>query len=155
MPFLAANLLQTLYGVADALFVSRYCGAEAVSGVNIRSQITYLLTMAVSGLTVGGTILVAQYFSAHRDKDVSETIGTMFSLLFILAVVPSLLTIAFADPILRLLNTSAEAVGEAHSYMNICMLGMVFAFGYNAISAVQRGKGDSKRPLVIWLSHAL
>lgn len=148
IPFLAANLLQALYGVADVWFVSRYCGAEAVSGVNIGSQITHLLTMAVSGLTVGGTILVAQFFSARQEKDVSETIGTMLSLLFLLAIVLSVLALLFADPILNLLNTPAEAMGEARSYMNICMLGMVFVFGYNAISAVQRGMGDSKRPLV-------
>lgn len=148
VPFLAANLLQALYGVADVWFVSRYCGAESVSGVNIGSQITHLLTMAVSGLTVGGTILVAQFFAARKEKDVSETIGTMFSMLFILAVILSVFTIVFADPILRLLNTPAEAMSEARSYMNICMLGMVFVFGYNAISAVQRGMGDSKRPLV-------
>lgn len=148
IPFLAANLLQALYGVADVWFVSRFCGAEAVSGVNIGSQITHLLTMAVSGLTVGGTILVAQYFAARQEKDVSETIGTMFSLLFTLAVGLSILTIIFADPLLRLLNTPAEAMEEAKAYLNICMLGMVFVFGYNAISAVQRGMGDSKRPLL-------
>ncbi len=148
VPFLAANLLQALYGVADVWFVSRFCGAESVSGVNIGSQVTHLFAMAVSGLTVGGTILVAQYFAARQEKDVSETIGTMFSLLFIMAVVFSALAIIFANPILRLLNTPEEAMGEARAYMNICMLGMVFVFGYNAISAVQRGMGDSKRPLM-------
>ncbi|MBQ4085856.1 MAG: MATE family efflux transporter [Clostridia bacterium] len=148
IPFLAANLLQALYGVADVWFVSRYCGAESVSGVNIGSQITHLLTMAVSGLTVGGTILVAQFFAARKENDVSETIGTMFSLLFILAVALSVAVIMFVGPILRLLNTPAEAMEEARAYTNICMLGMVFVFGYNAVSAVQRGMGDSKRPLV-------
>ena len=72
VPFLAANLLQALYGVADVWFVSRFCGPESVSGVNIGSQITHLLTMAVSGLTVGGTILVTQFFAARKEKDVSE-----------------------------------------------------------------------------------
>lgn len=68
VPFLAANLLQALYGVADVWFVSRFCGPESVSGVNIGSQITHLLTMAVSGLTVGGTILVAQFFAARKKR---------------------------------------------------------------------------------------
>lgn len=148
VPFLAANLLQALYGVADVWFVSRFCGPESVSGVNIGSQITHLLTMAVSGLTVGGTILVAQFFASRKEKDVSETIGTMFSFLFILAIVMSVLAIALADSILRLLNTPEEALSEARAYMDICMCGMIFVFGYNAISAVQRGMGDSKRPLV-------
>lgn len=148
IPFLVSNLLQAFYSVADIWFVSRFNDAASMSGVNIGSQITHILTMAVSGLAVGGTILVAQFFGAKKEKDVSETIGTMFSLLFLCAVVMSVATILLSTPILKLLNTPAEAMEEAGRYLNICMGGMIFVFGYNAVSAVQRGMGDSKRPLI-------
>ena len=148
IPFLISNLLQALYGVADMWFVSRFNDAASMSGVNIGSQITHILTMAVSGLTVGGTILVAQFFGARKEKDVSETIGTMYTLLFGCAVVLSVLTITFSETILGWLQTPKEAMEEATRYLNICMAGIVFVFGYNAVSAVQRGMGDSKRPLL-------
>jgi len=148
IPFLISNLLQALYGVADMWFVSRFNDAASMSGVNIGSQITHILTMAVSGLTVGGTILVAQFFGARKEKDVSETIGTMYTLLFGCAVVFSVLSIVFADTILGWLQTPAEAMDEARRYLQICMGGIIFVFGYNAVSAVQRGMGDSKRPLL-------
>ncbi len=148
IPFLLSNLLQALYGVADIWFVSRFNDAASMSGVNIGSQITHILTMAVSGLTVGGTILVGQFFGARKHKDITETIGTMYTLLFGCAVVLSVLTIVFADFILGLLQTPAEAMDEARAYLQICMGGIIFVFGYNAVSAVQRGMGDSKRPLL-------
>jgi len=148
IPFLISNLLQALYGVADMWFVSHFNDAASMSGVNIGSQITHILTMAVSGLTVGGTILVAQFFGARKEQDVSETIGTMYTLLFGCAAVLSVFSVTFADTILGWLDTPAEAMDEARRYLQICMGGIIFVFGYNAVSAVQRGMGDSKRPLL-------
>lgn len=148
LPFLAANLLQALYSVVDMLVVGNFSGKAALSGVNIGGQVTHLMVMAVSGLTVGGTVLVAQYYGARRQKDASETIGTMFTLLFGLAIVATVLMIALCEPMLHSLNTPLESFSEAKAYLNICALGNLFVFGYNAIASVQRAMGDSKRPLI-------
>lgn len=148
LPFLLSNLIQAFYSVADMLVVGRYCDAAALSGVNIGGQVTNLVLMMVSGLTVGGTVLVAQYFGARQKEEVSRTIGTMFTLLGLMAVALSALVIALSGPILTLLRTPGESFSEAQAYLVICSLGNIFIFGYNAISAVQRGLGDSKRPLI-------
>ena len=147
LPFLLSNLLQALYSVADMLIVGMFCSTEALAGVNMGGQVTNLVVMLVSGLTVGGTVLVAQYFGAHKEQDVKETIGTLFSLLALLGVALSLIMLYFSEPVLRLLQTPEEAVEPAKEYLNICLLGTIFVFGYNAISSIQRGLGDSKRPL--------
>ena len=146
-PFLLANLLQALYGMVDVLVVGWFCETPVLTGVNSASQITHLMVMAVSGLSVGGTVLVAQYFAARRTKDVSETIGTMFSLLLICAVVISAAVLSVVKPILRLMNLDGMALDAGADYLRICTFGNVFVFGYNAISAVQRGMGDSRHPL--------
>ena len=147
VPFLLANLLQALYGMVDVLVVGWFCETPVLTGVNSASQITHLMAMAVSGLSVGGTVLVAQYFAARRTRDVSETIGTMFSLLLICAVVLSAAVLLALRPILELMNLSGMALDSGADYLRICTFGNVFVFGYNAISAVQRGMGDSKHPL--------
>lgn len=147
VPFLLANLLQALYGMVDVLVVGWYCETSVLTGVNSASQITHLMVMAVSGLSVGGTVLVAQYFAARRNKDVSETIGTVFSLLLICAVVISALVLIFLRPILQIMNLDGVALQAGEDYLRICTYGNIFVFGYNAISAVQRGMGDSKHPL--------
>ena len=147
LPFLLSNFIQACYSVADMLIVGNFCPTEVLSGVTNGAQITNLVINMVAGLTVGGTVLVGQYFGAKKEKDVSETIGTMFSLMMIIGVVISVIMILLTDWVLQILNVPLEARAAAKDYTNICLLGTVFTFGYNAISAVQRGMGESKRPL--------
>lgn len=153
IPFLLSNVLQALYGAVDMWVVGNFSSPDAatrtaiLSGVNIGSQITHLVAMMVSGLTVAGTVMVGQYIGAKKPKDASQTVGTMFSVLGILGVVLTVLMIALSGPLLRLLNTPEESFAYAQEYLNICLLGTLFIFGYNAVSSIQRGMGDSVRPL--------
>jgi len=147
LPYLLSNVIQSIYGMADLLIVGIYNGPESISGVNLGSQLTQLITMLVLGLVTGGTVMIAQYIGAKREKDMEETIGTLFTLMCLLAVVFTVILIAFSDNLLNLINTPPESFAEAKSYFTICSSGLIFIFGYNAISAVLRGMGDSKNPL--------
>jgi putative MATE family efflux protein len=147
-PFLLSSFLQALYNVTDMAVVGHFSTTQALAGVTNGGQITNVVVMVVAGLTVGGTILVGQYFGAKRVKDVSETIGTLFSVLALAAVAFTVLVLALADPILRMIQVPPSVMDEARAYLKICMLGNVFVFGYNAVSAVQRGLGDARRPLI-------
>ena len=154
MPFLLSNILQALYGAVDMLVVGNYSSpdptisAHILSGVNIGSQITHLVAMMVSGLTVSGTVMVGQYIGARKQKDAAETVGTMFSLMGIVGLALTVIMMLLSGPILRLLDTPPEAFEHAQSYLMICLGGTLFIFGYNAISSIQRGLGDSIRPLI-------
>ncbi|MBQ2812206.1 MAG: MATE family efflux transporter, partial [Clostridia bacterium] len=154
-PFLLSNLLQALYSVADMIIVGQFCGKTGITGVSIGSQINILVTGAAMGLSVGGTVLIAQYGGQKLFGEQRKTIGTMTSLYMILAVVLTVAMLLLCDPLLTLLNTPASAYSEAKDYYNICMGGMVFMFLYNAISGVLRGMGDSKRPLYFVLIAAI
>ena len=147
-PFLLSNLIQTLYSVADMIIVGRFSGAISMSGVNIGSQVTFLITNMVFGLSVGATVLIAQYLGAGNKTELKETIGTLFTSLLVLALVLTVSMIVFEEPLLRLIKTPVESFAEAKNYFFITMLGTIFIFGYNALSAVMRGMGDSKNPLV-------
>lgn len=153
MPFLLSNILQALYGAVDMLVVGNFSHPDAairtaiLSGVNIGSQITHLVAMMISGLTVAGTVLVGQYVGARKNKDATETTGTMFSMLGIAGIALTVIMILLSGPILRLLNCPEESFAHAQSYLNICLSGTLFIFGYNAVSSIQRGLGDSIRPL--------
>ena len=154
MPFLLSNILQALYGAVDMYVVGNYSSpdpdisAQVLAGVNIGSQITHLVAMMISGLTVSGTVMVGQYVGARKQKDASETVGTMFTLMIIAGLVLMALMMAWADPLLRLLNTPKDSFAHAKEYLMICLGGTLFIFGYNAIASIQRGLGDSVRPLV-------
>ena len=148
MPFLLSNLIQTLYSVVDMIVVGQYAGPASMSGVNIGSQVTFLITNMVFGLSVGATVLIGQYLGAGDRKALKETIGTLLSTLIVLAVVITIVMIALQEPLLRLIQTPPESFSEAKEYFFITMLGTIFIFGYNALSAIMRGMGDSKNPLV-------
>lgn len=148
LPFLISNLIQTLYSVADMVIVGQFAGTLSMSGVNIGSQVTFLITNMVLGLSVGATVLIGQYLGADDRDALKETIGTLFSSLFILAIVLTLAVHFLKIPLLRLIKTPEDSFSEAHSYFFITNLGTIFIFGYNALSAVMRGMGDSKNPLI-------
>ena len=147
VPFLLSNLLQALYSVADMVIVGQFCGKSGITGVSIGGQINLLVTGAALGLAIGGTVLIAQYGGAKKYDDQKSTIGTMTTLYIILSAVLTVVMVLLTKPILRLLKTPDNAFEEAVRYLTICMLGTVFMFLYNAISAILRGMGDSKRPL--------
>ena len=148
IPFLLANLIQALYGAADLMVIGWYCSAESVAAVSTGTQVTQIITSIVSGLTLGGTVLTGKYVGMKRNEDVKETISTNLTVFFIVGIVLSFLLYIFASPVLKALQTPADSFILATDYVRVCAVGVVFICGYNAISAILRGYGDSKSPLI-------
>ena len=148
LPFLAAVALQAFYNVADMLIVGWFEGSVGISAVGIGGQITLLIVNLITGLAVGGTVLIAQYAGAKQYQDEKETVGTLFTIYGLAAVLLTAVLLFLVDPMLRMMSTPAESFAQARDYLNICVAGTVFIFGYNAVSAVLRGMGDSKNPLL-------
>ena len=147
IPFMLSNLLQALYSVADMVIVGQFCGKVGITGVSIGSQINILVTGAAMGLSIGGTVMIAQYGGQKRFDQQRKTIGNVTTLYLILSVIVTGVMLTVGRGLLVVLNTPQSAFTEAENYYNICMAGTVFMFLYNAISGVLRGMGDSKRPL--------
>lgn len=148
LPFMLSNLIQTLYNVADMVIVGNYTGTEGISGVNIGGQVTFIITNIVIGLSVGGTVVIAQYLGSGDRRGMSESIKTLITFLLAAAVVLTVSMLLLSDTILHWMQTPTEAYQQAKDYLNITLTGTIFIFGYNAFSAILRGLGDSKRPLI-------
>ncbi|MGE5613110.1 MAG: MATE family efflux transporter [Bacillota bacterium] len=148
LPFMLSNLVQSLYNVADMLIVGNYNGSAGISGVNIGGQVTFIMTNIVIGLSVGGTVIIAQYLGSGDRKSMKEAMGTLITFLLAAAFVLTVTILLLSDTILRLIQTPAEAYDQAKEYLNITLTGTIFIFGYNAFSAILRGLGDSKRPFI-------
>ena len=147
-PFLLSNIVQSLYNVADMLIVGKFSGTASIAGVNIGGQVTFILTNLIMGLCTGGTVLIAQYIGSGNKEKLKKTISTLFTGLMTAAVVITVIMLLLKDDVLRLLSTPTDAFSEASNYLWVTVTGIVFIFGYNALSAVLRGMGDSKRPLI-------
>ncbi len=148
LPVLISNIIQSLYATVDMLVVGQFANEAAMSGVNIGGQVSFIITNMVFGLSVGATVLIGQYKGADNRQGIHEVIATLLTSLAVLAIFMTVVMIAFAEPILRVIQTPIESFAEAKSYLIISMLGTVFIFGYNALSALMRGLGDSKNPLI-------
>lgn len=154
LPFMLSNLIQTLYNVADMLIVGNYCGPAGISGVNIGGQVTFIMTNIVIGLSVGGTVVIAQYLGSNDRQAMRESISTLITFLLAAAVVLTVSMMLLSDTILKLIQTPPERIWTSQDYLNITLTGTIFIFGYNAFSAILRGLGDSKRPLILFRLHA-
>ena len=148
VPFLAANVLQSLYGAVDLFVIGRYCAAESVAAVSTGTQVTQIVTSLVTGLTLGSTILIGQYMG-QRDYDrVKKTIGTTLTVFAGAAVLLTVVILALERSLLTMLQTPEESFELTMQYVAVCLLGNIFICGYNAISAILRGYGDSARPMM-------
>ncbi len=147
-PFMLSNALQTIYNLVDMVVVGQFVGSSGLSAVSIGGQITWLLCCLAIGYASGGQIFISQLVGAGDRAGVRRTIGTLFSVIAIFSILFTILGIVFHRPLLALLNTPAEAMQQAKDYVVICSAGMFFVYGYNTVSAVLRGMGDSTRPFL-------
>lgn len=148
VPFMAANMLQSIYGAVDLLVIGKYGSAASVAAVSTGTQVTQIITSLVSGLTLGSTVLIGHYVGKRDPERVKKVIGTTFSAFLMVALVLTAAMLLLQKGILTVLYTPAESFGLAMSYVSVCAWGNVFICEYNAVSAVLRGYGDSKRPLL-------
>ena len=148
LPFMGANLLQSLYNVVDMIIVGQFVGSVGLSGVSIGSMVTMLMTCVCVGFATGAQVLISQIVGKGSEGSLNKTIGTVFTASLVLGVITTVLGLSLVEVFIKVLNTPPEAVEQARAYMIICMAGMILTVGYNAVSAVLRGMGDSKRPLL-------
>ena len=148
LPFMASNALQVLYSTIDMIIVGEYVGTPGLSAVSQSSQIMNFATMVCLGFSNGGQVLISQALGAGKRKEMNHIIGTLFSLIVILAVALSAVVLIGRNWILDVMNIPKESRAFAMDYLVICGAGLVFTAGYNMVSAVLRGMGDSKRPFL-------
>ena len=148
LPFIGANLLQTLYGMVDLYIVGRYATTADISAVSVAGMVIATFLMLLIGLSVGATVVVGQRFGAGDKESLASVSATAFSIAWIAGVGLMVLAAAFAVPVLRWIHTPAEAMGGAIAYMLICSVGYVFQSVYNMLSGILRGVGDSRSPLL-------
>lgn len=147
-PLLLANILQVVYNMVDMIVVGHVIGKAGTSAVTVGGDVTNLLTFICLGFASAGQVLIARYIGAGERDKIGRFVGTMSAFLMLCAILVSSLGLIFQDALLKLMNTPTEAFEGAQAYSSICMMGLVFIYGYNAVSAILRGMGDSKHPLL-------
>ena len=154
-PLLLSGFLQTAYNMVDMVIVGNYVNKSGLAAVSIGADVLHLLTFIAMGFSSAGQVIISQYVGAGRHEQISKLIGTLFTFLLSCALIMTVGCLAFTDNILRWVNTSEDAFDYAHSYVFVCILGLFFIYGYNLVSAILRGMGDSKHPFIFIATAAI
>ena len=151
MPVLGALILQAAYGAVDLLVVGRFGSTSGLSAVSTGSQVLNLVTFVVTQFAMGITVLIARYLGEKRPERIGAVIGGGAVVFTMMSVALFIAMVGFARPISVLMQAPAEAVDLTASYVRICGAGILFIVAYNLLSAIFRGLGDSKSPLLFVL----
>ncbi|MCI6150432.1 MAG: MATE family efflux transporter [Flintibacter sp.] len=151
VPILGALILQAAYGAVDLLVVGRFGSTSGLSAVSTGSQVLNLVTFVVTQLAMGITVLIARYLGEKRPEQIAPLLGGGALVFALISVGLCILLVCFARPISILMQAPKESLDLTVSYIRICGSGIFFIVAYNLLSAIFRGLGDSKSPLLFVL----
>lgn len=148
VPILGSLILQAMYGAVDLLVVGQFGTTAGLSGISTGSNIMNFATFVVSGFAMAVTVLISRYIGMNRKDKLADLIGATIVFFAAISIVCTVGLIALARPIAVLLSAPEEALDLTVQYVRICGAGFILITAYNTISAVFRGLGDSKSPLL-------
>jgi putative MATE family efflux protein len=147
-PILLGNVLQSVNGSVNAIWVGKYLGEASLAAVGNSNVIMFLLFGVLFGFSMASTIMVAQCMGAKNVDEAKRVVGTSAVFFLGLSLVMSLIGFALAHLLVRWLGTPPDALPLALIYMRIIFLALPFTGGLFFLMAVLRGAGDSKTPFV-------
>ncbi len=147
-PFALSNLVQVVYGIIDMIIIGRYVGSTGLSGVAIGFDLLNFFMMLGMGLATAGQIIISQYVGRGDRQGLNSVIGTLFTFIISTALTLSIIALSLTNTFLGIMKIPGEAYAQGRIYFIVCLSGLVFNYGYNVVSAILRGMGESKRPFV-------
>ncbi len=148
LPVLFAMFLQAMYGAVDLLVVGQFSTNADVSGVSTGSQIILTLTNLIVSFAMGITVAVGQKIGQKRPDEAAGAIGTGLLIFAAVGVVFTIISVAAASPLAKLMHAPEEAFDITVNYIRICGGGFIVITAYNLLGSIFRGLGDSKTPLI-------
>ena len=147
IPLMMSSILQLLFSAADMVVVGRFAGSSALAAVGANASLINLLTNLFIGFSVGANVLVARFYGAKKEKEISETVHSAIVLSLLCGLGLMVFGMVVAPQILELMGTPHDVLGQAVLYIRIYFAGMPVILLYNFGSAILRAVGDTQRPL--------
>ena len=148
LPLMLSGILQLLFNAVDIVVVGRFTGSQALAAVGSTTALINLFINLFIGVSLGANVLVARYYAAGKQKEMSETVHTAMLFALISGCVMVLAGLFFSRGALELMDTPDDVISQAALYMKIYFMGMPFFMLYNYGAAILRAVGDTKRPLL-------
>lgn len=155
VPVILSNLFQQLYQIIDSLIVGNCLGADALAAVGSAGTVTAVIVQLASGLALGASVVIAQYFGAGKKKEIRACMTTILIFSAAVGILVTLVTQFAAGPILLLIRTPQEIMEDSIAYLTVYFWGSAAIFLYNAEHAVFIAVGDSRTPLYLLILASL
>lgn len=149
VPMILSGVLQLLFNAADVIVVGRFAGDNSLAAVGSTSSFINLMLNLFIGLSIGSSVVSANYFGAGKIRELQNTVHTSMLLSVYSGIGLTILGIVFARPILLMMQAPREVLVLAVLYLRIYFAGISATVIFNFGSALLRAKGDTKRPLYI------
>ena len=147
IPLMISSILQLLFNAADMVVVGRFAGSTALAAVGANASLINLLTNLFIGFSVGANVLVARFYGAGKEQDISETVHSAVVLSLVSGLGLMVFGMAVAPRILVVMGTPGDVLSQAVLYIRIYFAGMPVILLYNFGSSILRAVGDTRRPL--------
>lgn len=149
IPIIVGNIFQQLYNISDTLIVGRTLGVDALAAVGSTGSINFLVLGFVGGFSSGMAIVTAQRVGANDWEATRKSFAmNLWGGLF-LTIILTIISLAFINPLLRLMQTPADIFADAQLFIAIILIGTFATMGYNIMANILRAVGDAKTPLYI------
>src|SRR5437588_416730 len=151
LPILFANILQSLNGSVNSIWVGRYLGEAALTATSNANTVMFLLIGAAFGVALAATILIGQSIGANNLAETRRVVGTSASFFAAISVAMAVAGLLLCRPLLVAMATPADSVDLAVAYMRVIFLALPCLYMYAFVMGVLRGAGDSKTPFYFML----
>ena len=151
LPILYANVLQSLNGSVNSIWVGRYLGEAALTATSNANTVMFLLIGAAFGFAMAATILIGQCIGANDVKEAKRVVGTSATFFAAISVFMAIAGLTMCEPLLIAMKTPADSLPLAVAYMRVIFLALPCLYMYAFVMSVLRGAGDSKTPFYFML----
>ncbi len=148
LPLILGNLLQQMYNTADSIIVGNFVGSNALAAVGSSGSPIYLLIGFSQGVAVGAGVVVSQYLGAGDRREAREAVHTSLAIAVVMGLVLTIGGVACGKALLVAMNTPAEVLADAVTYLRLYFGGVLFSVVYNMTAGILNAAGNSRRSLV-------
>ncbi|MFB6221703.1 MAG: MATE family efflux transporter [Halolamina sp.] len=148
LPIVLTNLFQTAYNLADTFWVGQY-STEALAAISFAFPMVFLLISMGMGLSVAGSVIVAQHVGADEQRDAEYAASQTVAFSVIASLLLGGLGYVLVDDLLTIFGAAPDVYPLAVAYMEVIAAGMVFMFGFLMFISLMRGYGDTVTPMVV------
>ncbi|WP_247010221.1 MATE family efflux transporter [Halorientalis litorea] len=149
LPIIVTNLLQVAYNLADTFWLGQFDEPEPLAAITFGFPLVFLLISLGMGLSVAGSVLVAQHTGADEKREAEYAASQTVTFAFIASTLLGLGGYFVVADFMALLGAEGEVLTLATEYMEVIALGLPFMFGFFVFISLMRGSGDTITPMLV------